>query len=93
MTRPVKLALGLWLVLALVVFNVTFDWQARLAGFAFIQSQHALRAQGQPVATIEDGFRPLVRDAAGRSSIWLLLILAGGTGATALAARRIRLHD
>ena len=32
MTRQARWALGLWTLLALVVFNVTFDWQTRLAG-------------------------------------------------------------
>ena len=35
MTKQVRWALALWTVLAVVVFNVTFDWQTRLAGLEF----------------------------------------------------------
>jgi hypothetical protein len=87
---PVKLALVLWIVFALAVFSVTFDWQTRLAGFDFIIAQAARRAQGVPLDTIENGFRPLVRAAAVQSAMWLLLILAAGTSAIWLAARRER---
>ena len=87
MTKPVRLALGLWAVLAIVVFNVTFDWQARLAGHAFAAAQVQRHLSGQPVATINDGLRPLVRAAASQSGIWLALILATGVVATAGAAR------
>ena len=87
--RPsAKLALALWAVLALAVFSVTFDWQTRLAGWQFVRQQVDRRAKGLPLETIENGFRPMVRAAALQSSVWLLVILAGGTGAVLLAARR-----
>lgn len=89
MTRPVKRALLLWAVLAVVVFNVTFDWQTRMSNLAFTVAQVQRRAQGRPLQTINDGFRPLVGEAAQRASIWLLLILAVGTGAIAFASK----HD
>ena len=87
MTQPVKLALALWAVLAFAVCNVTFDWQTRAASFAFIDAQRSRHAQGGPIATINEGFRPLVGAAAARASMWLLIIIAGGTSAIALAAK------
>lgn len=87
MTQPVKLALALWAVLAVVVFNVTFDWQTRVSSFAFIDAQRARHAQGLAIATLDDGFRPLVGAAAARAAMWLLLVVAGGTGAIALTAK------
>jgi hypothetical protein len=87
--RPsAKLALALWAVLALAVFSVTFDWQTCLAGWQFVHQQVDRRARGLPLETIENGFRPMVRAAALQSSVWLFVILAGGTGAVLLAARR-----
>jgi hypothetical protein len=87
--RPsATLARVLWAVLALAVFSVTFDWQTRLAGWQFVREQIQRREQGLPPATIENGFRPLVRAAALQSAGWLLAILAGGTTAIALASRR-----
>ncbi len=87
MTQRTRLAVGLWAVLAIVVFNVTFDWQTRAAGHAFASSQVLRHAGGLPVTTINDGFRPMVRSAARRSGVWLGLILGTGIVATAVASR------
>jgi hypothetical protein len=90
MKHPVKAAVGLWLLLAIVVFNVTFDWETRAAGHAFVQSQRVRHLQGLPTLTINDGFRPMVRAAAWHSATWLVLIAAGGTAAATLAGRSYR---
>jgi hypothetical protein len=93
MRPPVGLALALWAVFAVAVFSVTFDWQTRRAAWQFMGQQLERRAQGRPVATIEEGFRPMMHAAARQSAEWLLLILAGGTGAILIAARRDRRSD
>ena len=87
MNKLVKASIALWFVLALVVFNVTFDWESRLAGHAFVASQLARQKQGQPTLTINDSFRPMIRAAASDSAVWLVLIAAGGAAASLLAAR------
>ena len=86
-SRPVRVALGLWLLLAIVVFNVRFDWLSRVAGHAFVRSQIVRHEQGLPTLSINDGFRPMIRAAARQSALWLVAIAAAGAGATALAAR------
>ena len=88
MRGEAKLALALWAVLAVAVFSVTFDWQTRVAAWQFMGQQIERRAQGLPMATIEEGFRPMMHAAARQSSVWLLLILTGGAGAILIAARR-----
>ena len=99
MTQPVKVlslprsarwAMGLWILLAIVVFNVRFDWQARMAGHAFVRSQIVRHQQGMPTLSINDGFRPMVRDAARDAAVWLVAVAAAGAAATALAARAQR---
>ncbi len=90
MTRAARWSLALWAVLALAVFSDLFDWRTRQAAFQFVAAQDARRAQGQPLETIETGFRPLVRAAAMRSSVWAGLILVVGTAATVAVARRSR---
>ena len=88
--RSARLALALWLLLAIVVFNVRFDWQARLAGHAFVRSQIARHEQGLPTLSINDGFRPMIRAAARQSAGWPAAIAVAGAAATALAARAQR---
>ncbi len=85
--RAVRLAMGLWLLLAAVVFSVTFDWHTRAAGHAFVRAQLARQQQGQPPISINDGFRPLVGDAARRSAVWLVVISVAGTAAVSAARR------
>ena len=87
MTQPVKAAVALWLLLAIVVFSVTFDWETRAAARVFAGSQSARHQQGLPTLTIDDAFRPMVRAAAWHSAVWLVLIAGVGTLATTVAAR------
>jgi hypothetical protein len=82
--------MGLWLLLAIVVFSVRFDWQTRMAGHAFVRSQIVRHEQGLPTLSINDGFRPMIRAAARQSALWLVAIAAAGAAATALAARAQR---
>ena len=88
MKNPIMMAAGLWLLLAIVVFNVRFDWQTRMAGHAFVQSQIVRHRQGLPTLSINDGFRPMVRSAARDAALWFMLIAAAGTAATTVAARK-----
>ena len=85
--RSARLALALWLLLAIVVFNVRFDWQTRMANHAFVRSQIVRHEQGLPTLSINEAFRPMVGDAAREAAVWLALIAAAGTAAT-VAARR-----
>ena len=87
MSTSVKWAGGLWLLLAVVMFNVTFDWETRAAGYAFVTSQVARHQAGQPTITINDGFRPMVRAAARHSAVWLVGIAAFGIAATTVAGK------
>ena len=84
----VRLAIGLWIVLAVAVFCVMFDWQTRVEGHRFVQSQVLRYEQGQPMISINDGYRPRVREAARRSALWLVVIAAGGTAASAIAGHK-----
>ena len=84
-----RLALLLWAVLALTVFAVVFDWGTRMAGYQFVVDQQRRAAQGLPLETIEDGFRPLVAASAQRASLWMLLVLGiGGSGLAVISRAR-----
>ncbi len=88
MTKLGWLAMGLWAILAVIVFNVTFDWQTRVAGHKFVQAQLLHQRQGQPTISINDGYTPMVRAAARRSAVWLVGIAGAGTAAVIAAGRR-----
>ena len=85
--RAARWALGLWLLLAIVVFNVRFDWSTRMAGHEFVRAQLARQRQGQPLQTINDGFRPMVRQSAAEASLWLVSIAAAGAVLTLVASK------
>ena len=87
MSTPARVAMGLWLLLAIVVFNVRFDWLTHTAGLDFVNQQLQRQRSGQPVITVNDGFRPMVRDAARQAALWPLVIGAAGTAVVTLAAR------
>jgi len=87
MRNPITMAVGLWLLLAIVVFNVKFDWDVRTANRAFVRSQIVRHQQGLPTLTINEGFRPMVRDAAQHAAVWLVVIAAAGTAVAARANR------
>ena len=87
MRTSVRTALALWFLLAIVVFNVRFDWQVRAANHAFVRSQIVRHQQGQPTLTINEAFRPMVRAAAGDAAFWLAVIASAGIAATVVAAR------
>ena len=88
MKGPARLAFALWAVFAIVIFNVMFDWQSRTAGLAFIEEQTYRHALFQPIATIEDGYRPLVAAAAWHAAAWATAVMAAAAGAIVLASRR-----
>jgi hypothetical protein len=83
----VRVAMALWFLLAIVVFNVRFDWQARMAGHAFVRSQIVRHQHGQPTLSINEGFRPMVRQAALDGGAWFLGIAIAGSALTLTAAK------
>ena len=81
-----RLALALWIVWAVVVWNVIFDQVIVLAGRDYIQA--ALAAGAGPFANMDDWMRPAVTRGA-----WLATAAAGAilvTGVSLCALRRTR---
>ena len=85
----VRWSMALWILLAIIVFNVRFDWNTRMAGHAFVRSQIVKRQQGLPVQTINDGFRPMVRQSAAEAGIWMAGIAAAGAVLTFGASKKL----
>jgi hypothetical protein len=87
---PTTQALALWAILAGLVFSDIQDHHTRVAAIGFMAAQYERRARGEPLETIENGFRPLVRQAARQAAPWPLLIFVVGAGATVLAGRHYK---
>jgi hypothetical protein len=78
-----------WLA-AFIVWNLTFDYQLRRAGDAFVAEQLSAWARQQPPSLIRDAFTPRVRQAALRSTGIAAVVLAAGVAAGRRARRAQR---
>jgi hypothetical protein len=76
-----------WLV-AFVVWNLTFDYQLRRAGDAFVAEQLADWTLRQPPRLIRDAFRPRVAQAAMISTMAAGLVAGAGVLYVRRRARR-----
>ena len=82
-----RAAFIIWAAFAFVTWNVVFDRHVYMASMHFTQDQIEKFQAGQPIDSIERGFRPHVRQAAWEASAWGGSVLATGLG-LALALRR-----
>ena len=78
MSRPFLLAFSFWLVLGFVSWNVVFDRRVAVAAVAFTREQTLNHQQGRPLVSIDEGFSPEVRAAAGHATLWAGVIVAIG---------------
>jgi hypothetical protein len=76
--RSQRIAVGLWIMLAVVVWNGLYDLRITLGVRDYLIDQ-ALHESGRgPVVTISDAMRDTVRDAAMVATLWAAIILGGG---------------
>jgi hypothetical protein len=67
-----RLAMGLWIAWAVVVWNVVFDHAIEIAGRAYLHTAAVAARAGAPYARIEDAMRP-----AGTAAFWTACGAAG----------------
>jgi hypothetical protein len=87
--RP-RLAAALWIVWAIVVWNVVFDRVLVNAGREYVRSAQAAATGSGPYARIDDSMRPALTRALGAGSAAAGVIILVGFAALRLAARRAR---
>jgi hypothetical protein len=75
--RLARVALVLWIVWAVTVWNVVFDHVIELAGRRYLHAA-ALAAQAGGYARIDDWMRPAVTSGLWTASVSALLLLAIG---------------
>lgn len=82
--------IALWALFAFVVWNVAFDRQVSKAAYEFTQQQILRYQRSEPVNTIEEAFRPRVRDAAVLASAWTAGAVSAGLLLSRLVAKSKR---
>ena len=82
------LALVLWIVLAVVVWNVVFDRVVVLAGRQFVYAAYVAAASHRPYLRIDAWMRPAVARGVRLATYTAASVLAVGIAAIALAMRR-----
>jgi hypothetical protein len=84
--RP-RLATALWIVWAVIVWNVVFDRVLVVAGREYVRSARAAAGGSGPYARIDDQMRPAVSRAFWAATTAGGVIVAIGIAAVRLAAR------
>jgi hypothetical protein len=81
-------ALALWIVLALVVWNVVFDRVLVLAGRQYVHAASRSARDSAPYLRVDDWMRPAERRALWMASVAGGTILAAGLVSIGLATRK-----
>ena len=84
----IRLALALWVVWALVVWNVVFDHVIVVAGRDYLTAATAAASRGGPYLRIDDWMQPAVSRGFREASASAAAILAVGIVSVRLAIRR-----
>jgi ABC-type Fe3+ transport system permease subunit len=89
-SRAARLAAGLWLVLAVVVWNVVFDRIIVLAGRRYAHAAVTAVNQTGTYVRIDDWMRPAIAHGLWTASAAGIAVAVFGLVAVAVAARRER---
>jgi hypothetical protein len=87
--RAVRLAILLWLVFGVVLWNALFDRAIVIAGRNYLSRQSQAQRHNGPVVTIAGVMRPAAAQAAIVASCWSLAVTATGLAAIGYAASRV----
>lgn len=91
LTRTRLLALALWLVLAIVVWNSVFDEAVNEAAHRYIATAIEASRAGQPLVSMDAIMRPAIVHGAWAATAWGLLTVAIGIAGLVWSVRRERL--
>jgi hypothetical protein len=86
--RPARIAVGLWIILAVVVGNGLYDLRITLGVRDYLIDQALYEAGRGPAVTMSDAMRDTVRDAAMVATLWAAIILGGGLWTVRALTRR-----
>jgi hypothetical protein len=85
--RARRAAIGLWIVMAMVVWGGLYDLRITLGVRDHLLKQALHDAGRGPAVTIADDMAVTVRDAVKVASLWAVIILGAGLGTVATLTR------
>ena len=88
--RARRLAIALWIGMAVVVWNGLYDLRITLGVRDYLMKQALHDAGRGPTVTISDAMHETVRDAIKVATLWSLIILGAGLGSVTMVSRAER---
>jgi hypothetical protein len=86
--RARRLAIALWLAMAVVVWNGLYDLRITLGVRDYLMKQALHDAGRGPAVTISDAMRETVRDAVRVATLWGVIVLGAGLVTVRLGEER-----
>lgn len=87
LVRARRWAIGIWIVMAVVVWNGLYDLRITLGVRDHLMKQALHDAGRGPVVTIAEDMAATVKDAVLVASLWATIILAAGVATVMLMSR------
>lgn len=88
--RTARLAVALWIALAVVVWNVVFDRVLVLAGRQYVHAATLAARGGGPYLRVDDTMRPARVRALRTATLAATVVLTAGVIAAVIARRRAK---
>ena len=88
--RLVRVALGLWMAWAVVIWNVVFDYEIVMAGRAYLHASAVAAQSGSPYVRIDTWMRPALATGFWTASAAAAAVLAVGVVGIRMAIVRSR---
>jgi hypothetical protein len=90
LARARRLAIALWIAMAVVVWNGLYDLRITLGVRDYLMKQALHDAGRGPAVTISDAMDETVRDAITVATLWSLIVLGAGLGSVTIVSRAAR---
>ena len=90
LARARRLAIALWIAMAVVVWNGLYDLRITLGVRDYLMKQALHDAGRGPAVTISDAMHETVRDAITVATLWSLIVLGAGLGSVTIVSRAAR---
>ena len=90
LVRARRLAVALWLAMAIVVWNGLYDLRITLGVRDYLMKQALHDAGRGPAVTIAEAMAATRKDAVAVASLWAVIVLAAGMATVTIMSRAVR---